>query len=80
MVKSTVDTKEDSRSMAKVFALSLTEIEGVLSRKKPITDVTRVAANTLSNYSRIKSTEIHDKALELMIARKDIKAIEIGDR
>lgn len=80
MVKSMVDTKEDSRSMAKVFALSLTEIEGVLSRKKPITDVTRVAANTLSNYSRIKSTEIHDKALELMIARKDIKAIEIGDR
>ena len=79
MVKMT-DVKNDSKAMAKVFALSITEIEGVLERKKPITDVTRVAANTLSNYSRIKSTEIHDKALELMIARKDIKAIDIGDR
>ena len=55
------------------------EIEDVLDRKKSITDVTRVAANTVSNYSRIKLTEIHDKALELMIARKDIKAIDMKD-
>ena len=48
---------------------------------KAITDVTRVAANTLSNYSRIKSTEIHDKALEIMLRRKDIgvKALTAGE-
>jgi len=65
--------------MRKVFVLALKELEEVLERKKSITDVTRVAANTLSNYSRIKSSEVHDKALELMIARKDIKAIGMGD-
>jgi len=68
---------KDSLIMEKAFKLALKEIEDVLDRKKSITDVTRVAANTVSNYSRIKSTEIHDKALELMIARKDIKAIEM---
>jgi len=70
---------EDSQIMAKAFKLAMIEIEAVLDRKKPITDITRVAANTVSNYSRIKSTEIHDKALELMIARKDIRAIEMKD-
>lgn len=67
---------EDSRLMSKAFKLAMKEIEEVLDRKKPITDITKVAANIVSNYSRIKSTEIHDKALELMIARKDIKAID----
>jgi hypothetical protein len=67
--------------MQKVFRLSIAEIEAVLSRSKAITDVTRVAANTLSNYSRIKSTEIHDKALEIMLTRKDIgtKALTAGE-
>ena len=72
-------TNKDSIIMEKAFKLALKEIEDVLDRKKSITDVTRVAANTVSNYSRIKSTEIHDKALELMIARKDIKAIDMKD-
>lgn len=70
---------KDSKAMSKAFALAMKEIEDVLERKKPITDITKVAANTVSNYSRIKSTEIHDKALELMIARKDIKAIGFED-
>jgi len=70
---------EDSRLMGKAFKLAVKEIEEVLDRKKPITDITKVAANTVSNYSRIRSTEIHDKALELMIARKDMKAIEFED-
>jgi hypothetical protein len=69
----------DSKVMERAFKLAIQEIEEVLSRKKPITDITRVAANTVSNYSRIKSTEIHDKALELMMARKDIKSIPMGD-
>lgn len=70
--------KNDSLAMEKVFRLSLVEIEEVLSRKRPITDITKVAANTLSNYSRIKSTEIHDKALEIMLSRKDIKILPQG--
>lgn len=70
---------EDSRTMGGAFKLAMKEIEEVLERKKPITDVTKIAANTVSNYSRIKSTEIHDKALELMMARKDIKAIGFGE-
>jgi hypothetical protein len=69
------NTSEDTVSMKNVFRMSIVEIEAVLGRKKPITDITRLAANTLSNYSRIKSTEIHDKAIELMIARKDIKML-----
>jgi hypothetical protein len=69
------NTSEDTQSMKKVFELSVMEIEKVLDRKKPITDITRLAANTLSNYSRIKSTEIHDKGIELKIARKDIKTL-----
>lgn len=65
----------DTESMEKVFNLCIKKIEDVLDRKKTITDVTRLAANTLSNYSRLKSSEIHDKAIELMIARKDIKQL-----
>jgi len=65
----------DSERMRKAFDLAMKEIEEVLERKKIITDVTRLAANTVSNFSRIKSTEIHDKALEIMITRKDIKLL-----
>lgn len=68
-------TSEDTKSMKRVFELCIKEIEAVLDRKKSITDITRLAANTLSNYSRLKSTEIHDKAIEMMIARKDIKTL-----
>jgi hypothetical protein len=63
--------------MARAFDLAMKEIEEVLNRKKSITDITRLAANLVSNYSRIRSTEIHDKALELMIERKDIKEIPL---
>jgi hypothetical protein len=80
MSKPLVDTKSDSREMKKVFRLALDEIEVVLRREKAISEVTRVAANTLSNYSRVKSTEIHDKALELMMARRDMKAIDVGEK
>jgi len=66
------NTNDDSISMKIVFKLAIKEINDVLERKRAITDVTRVAANTLSNYSRIKSTEIHDKALEIMMTRNDI--------
>jgi len=70
-----INIQEDTESMKAVFHLAIAEIESVLQRKKSITDVTRLAANTLSNYSRIKSSEIHNKAIELMIVRKDIKQL-----
>lgn len=63
------DVSKDSSAMGKVFSLSLEEIESVLDRKKAITDVTKLASASLSNYSRIKSTEIHDKALEIMLGK-----------
>lgn len=67
---------KDSKAMEKAFQLSIDEITGVLEGKRTNTEITRLAANTLSNYSRIKSTETHDKALELMIVSKDLKVIE----
>lgn len=67
------ETKDDSNAMKKVFSLSLEEIESVLDGKKAITDVTKLAACTLTNYSRVKSTEIHDKALEIMLAKSITK-------
>jgi hypothetical protein len=59
--------------MEVVFNLAIDEIESVLNHEKAITDVTRLAANTLSNYSRLKSTEIHDKALEIMLIRNNLR-------
>lgn len=65
--------KRDSEAMKNVFHLSLGEIEKVLAGKVSITDLTKVAAGTLTNYSRIKSTEIHEKALEIMLAKSITK-------
>ncbi len=76
--KKTVEAEEiykDSKRMWTAFDLAMKEIEDVLSRKKHPTDLTRMAAAVVSSYSRIKTTEIHNKALELVIARKDLKAI-----
>jgi uncharacterized protein YejL (UPF0352 family) len=70
-----LEVKADSRRMNKAFDLAMTEIENVLDRTKAITDLTRMAAGVVSSYSRIKSTEIHEKALEILIARKDLKQI-----
>ena len=63
------DTTEDSRYMKNAFHLAIDEIETVLSRKKAITDVTRVAASTASSYAKIRQTEIHDKGLEIIQRR-----------
>ena len=60
---------KDSEAMEKAFSLCLKEIESVLGGERGITDLTKLAAATLGGYSRIKSTEIHDKALEIMLAR-----------
>lgn len=67
---------QDTQVMATVFRLAVKELEEVLSHRKTPTDLTRIASNTASTYGKIKSAEIHDKALELLIARKDLKLIE----
>jgi hypothetical protein len=59
------DVKHGTNSMDKAFGLSVTEIEKVLEGKKPITDITKLAANTVSNYSKIKASEVHEMGLIL---------------
>jgi len=66
---------QDTEAMGDLFNLCVKEIRDVLTRKATMTDITRLAAATLSNYTRLKSTEIHDKAIELMMTRKDIKQL-----
>lgn len=56
--------KTDSQEMRKAFELAVKEIVAVLERKKDITDITKVAAGTLGNYTRIKSTEVHEMGLK----------------
>ena len=68
--------KSDSQKMSKAFSLAVTELEQVLSRKKPITDLTKIAGGTVANYSRIKSTEIHEMGLRISMVKNDIKLIE----
>lgn len=66
---------EDSQEMKSSFKLAMRELEAVLDRKKPLTDLTKVAANTVSNYAKIKSSEVHDKGLEIMLMRKEMQMI-----
>lgn len=68
--------KLDSERMTKAYGLAVKELEQVLDRKKPITDVTKIAAGTVANYSRIKSTEVHEMGLKLMMQKNGIKEIE----
>jgi len=60
----------DTQRMEKVFLLAIEEIERVLSRQKAITDITKTAVVTLSNYSRLKSAEIHEKALDVLLTKQ----------
>lgn len=63
--------KEDSLRLSKVFDLSVTELEGVLSRQKAITEVTRTATLALSAYAKVRATEVHEMALYVMLSKKD---------
>ena len=67
--------KTDSQEMREAFKLAVRELEQVLGKKKSITDVTKVAAGTVANYSRIKSTEIHEMGLKIMMEKNNIKLI-----
>jgi hypothetical protein len=62
-------SKTDSQIMHKAFVLSMEEIEMVLTGKREGTDLTRLASATVSSYTRVKSTEIHEKGLDLMMKR-----------
>jgi uncharacterized protein (DUF2384 family) len=72
------DLSEDSKKMKRVFNLSVDELENVLTRKKPPTDITKIALVSASTYSRIKSTEVHEKALEIMMKKGNLK-ITLGE-
>ncbi len=67
---------EDTETWKPAFKLAAKEIEEVLSHRKTPTDLTRIASNTGSTYARLKAAEIHDKALELLMARKDLNLLE----
>jgi hypothetical protein len=56
-------------ALKKIFDLSVKEIEAVLDGKKQITDMTRLAANSLTNFVRMRHIEIQEKALELETRR-----------
>lgn len=65
----------DSDLMKKSFQLSVKELEAVLDRKKSFTDITKLAATTLNSYSKIRSTEVHEKGLEIMLMKQDVKQL-----
>jgi len=58
-----------TEALKKIFDLSIKEIEMVLDGKKQITDVTRLAANSLTNFVKVRQIEIQEKALELEARR-----------
>jgi len=68
---------QDSKKMTKVFDLSVQEIEKVLSGKSAITDITKVASAAMATYSRVKSTEVHELALQIMMDRQGIRMKEL---
>lgn len=68
--------KTDSSKMERVFELSVEEIERVLNKKCAITDVTKIASSALATYSRIRSTEVHELGLQLVMARMGAKKLE----
>jgi hypothetical protein len=60
----------DTEKMQRAFDLAVDEIVEVLSRKKPPTDITRLASNVASTYGKLKSAEVHDKALEIYLTKQ----------
>jgi hypothetical protein len=67
LLPETVD--QDTRAMRPTFLLCIQEIEAVLARKKPFTDITKFCAIISGQYVKKASTEVHDKALELTMLR-----------
>lgn len=69
-----------SRKMEEVFDLSIKELKGVLNGSHGATDTSRMAVATMGIYSRLKASEIHEKALSYQMAkdlsedRKQLKA------
>jgi hypothetical protein len=66
---------KDSKKMEGIFKKSIKEIESVLDEVRPITDITKLAASTLSNYAKIRQTESHNDAIKL--AREKLRLPEI---
>jgi hypothetical protein len=63
------ESRIDSIRMKDVFELSVSEIESVLGRKKANTGITKLAATSLSAYAKIRSMEIHEASLRVMLSK-----------
>jgi hypothetical protein len=66
------ETQEDNEKIKKALNLSLDEIIHVLENKQKITDRTKMATATFMGYTRLRSTQVHQRALEVAVARKDV--------
>lgn len=66
----------DTKKMLRIFDLSVKEVEEVLSNKKTISEKTKISIASLGVYSRLKSAEVHEMALKILMQRHKIKAIE----
>jgi hypothetical protein len=54
-----------TETLKNIFELSVKEIESVLNGSKQITDITRLAANSLTNFVKLRASELQEKALQL---------------
>lgn len=67
---------KETDKMSKVFDLAVNEIEKVLSDKKAITDKTKVSVASLGVYSRLRSAEVHEEALKIMVQKHNFRITE----
>ena len=60
---------KDTKQMHGIFGLAVKEIEAILKNKQPITERTQLSIASLGVYSRLKSAEVHERALEIMVMK-----------
>ena len=69
---------QDSEALRPAFLLAAKHLESYLDGKTAGSDKIKVAAITVNGYAKVRSTEIHDKALEIMMAKRG--PLEITDK
>lgn len=60
---------EDSIKMQNVFEHAIKELEEVFQGKKVVTDITKMAASSISVYSRLRATELHEHVLKYQVCK-----------
>jgi hypothetical protein len=65
-----MDWDEDSKAMRPAFLKAVKDLEAVFERKAPVTDLARDELCFVGAYAKVKTTEIHSRALEIAIGRK----------